>query len=114
MKITHLHIENFRSIRSLDLTLDDTTVFIGPNNAGKTAILEAVRIALSRRWGQQGTGFTEDDVHCPDENTDPRTAPAVRVGILLEEPSTGAWPPDMVADLDDVMTIMPNGLNRIA
>ena len=114
MKITHLHIENFRSIRSLDLTLDDTTVFIGPNNAGKTAILEAVRIVLSRRWGQQGTGFTEDDVHRPDENTDPRTAPAVNVRILLDEPSTNGWPSDMVADLDDVMAMMPNGLNRVA
>lgn len=114
MKITHLHIENFRSIRSLDLTLDDTTVFIGPNNAGKTAILEAIRIALSRRWGQQGTGFTEDDVHRPDENTDPRVAPPVKVTVILDEPSANAWPADMVADLDAVMTMMPNGLNRIA
>jgi putative ATP-dependent endonuclease of OLD family len=63
MKIANLQIENFRSIRSLSLDLDDTTLFIGPNNAGKSAILEAVRIALSRRWGQRGTGFTEDDVH---------------------------------------------------
>jgi putative ATP-dependent endonuclease of the OLD family len=114
MKITHLHIENFRSIKSLDLTLDDTTVFIGPNNAGKSAIIEAVRIALSRRWGQQGTGFTENDVHRPDEKTDPRTAPAVKIGIILNEPSSSHWPGDMVADLEDVMTVMPNGLNRIA
>ena len=114
MKISHLHIENFRSIRSLDLVLDDTTVFIGPNNAGKTAILEAVRIVLSRRWGQQGTGFTEDDVHRPDEKTDPRTAPAVTIKIVLDEPSANAWPAEMVADLDDVMVMMPNGLNRVA
>lgn len=114
MKITHLHIENFRSVRSLHLHLDDTTVFIGPNNAGKSAILEAVRIALSRRWGQLGTGFTEDDVHCADDKTDPRTAPAVKIGIVLEEPHSAAWPADMVADLEDVMTCMSNGLNRIA
>jgi putative ATP-dependent endonuclease of OLD family len=114
MKITYLHIENFRSVRSLHLRLDDTTVFIGPNNAGKSAILEAVRIALSRRWGQLGTGFTEDDVHCADDKTDPRTAPAVKIGIVLEEPHSAAWPADMVADLEDVMTVMSNGLNRIA
>ena len=63
MRITRLHIENFRSIKSLDVELGDTTVLIGPNNAGKTAILDAVRIALTRRWGQRGTGFTEYDVH---------------------------------------------------
>jgi predicted ATPase len=32
MKIS---VRNFRSIESLDLDLDDTTVFIGANNAGK-------------------------------------------------------------------------------
>jgi putative ATP-dependent endonuclease of OLD family len=114
MKITRLHIENFRSIKLLDLTLDDTTVLIGRNNAGKSAILEALRIALTRRWGQQGTGFTEHDVHCADRTTDPRTAPSVKIEIVLEEPSGGAWPSDMVSDLDDLMTLTPNGLNKIA
>src|SRR3990167_7667898 len=101
MRITKLHIENYRSIRSLDLVLDETTVFIGPNNAGKSSILEAIRISLSRRWGQQGTGFTENDVHRQDEKTDPRSAPPVRIGIELEEPMAGAWPTEMVADLSD-------------
>lgn len=54
MKISKVRIENFRCIRELDVNLDDTTVFIGANNSGKTAILEAVRIALSRRWGRRG------------------------------------------------------------
>ena len=71
MRISTLRIENFRSIKSLDLKLGETTVFIGPNNAGKTAILDAVRIALTRRWGQRGTGFTEYDVHLATENDDP-------------------------------------------
>ena len=37
MKLTQLRIPNFRSIALLDLQLGATTVFIGPNNAGKTA-----------------------------------------------------------------------------
>ena len=41
MKLTQLRIPNFRSIASLDLQLGATTVFINPNNAGKTAILDA-------------------------------------------------------------------------
>ena len=45
MRITRLEIENFRSIRQLVVDLGDTTVFVGPNNAGKTAILDALRIA---------------------------------------------------------------------
>lgn len=61
MRISKIHIENFRSIRNLDVALGETTVFIGPNNAGKTAILEALQIALTRRWGQRGSGFAEYD-----------------------------------------------------
>jgi hypothetical protein len=91
MKITRLKIENFRSVRSLELNLGDTTIFIGQNNAGKSAILEAVRIVLTRRWGQRGTGFTEHDVHKPGEMGDPRTLPPVTVTLFMEEPSIGAW-----------------------
>lgn len=74
MRITSLRIENFRSIKSLAIELGETTVFIGPNNAGKTAILDAIRIALTRRWGQRGTGFTEYDVHLAHEDDDPKAS----------------------------------------
>ncbi len=114
MRITSLHIENFRSIQSIDLQLDETTVFIGANNSGKSAIIEAIRIALSRRWGQRGTGFTENDVHLADETTDPRTAPPVKVSFDFEEPEPGAWPADMVADLEDIMLITKAGLNKVS
>jgi putative ATP-dependent endonuclease of OLD family len=81
MKITALRIENFRSIKNLDVDLGDTTVFIGPNNAGKTAVLDAVRIALTRRWGQRGTGFTEYDVHLASANADPKTSQSVSIEV---------------------------------
>jgi putative ATP-dependent endonuclease of OLD family len=109
MRISRLRIENFRSIRNLDIELGQTTVFIGPNNAGKTAILDAVRIVLTRRWGQRGTGFTEHDVHRPDEGGDPRTLPPVAITLVLEEPQAGAWDADMVASLEDIMAVLPDG-----
>lgn len=111
MRITRLHIENFRSIRNLDIELGETTVLIGPNNAGKTAILDAARIVLTRRWGQRGTGFTENDVHRSDPEGDPRTLPPVRIVIVMEEPRRDDWDPDMVAALEDIITILPDGRN---
>ena len=75
MQITKLKIRNFRSIKSLDIELGDTTVLIGQNNAGKSAILDAIRIVLTRRWGQRGTGFTENDVYRADEG--PRIPPLI-------------------------------------
>jgi len=109
MRVSRLQIENFRSIRNLDIELGDTTVFIGPNNAGKTAILDAVRIVLTRRWGQRGTGFTEHDVHRPDQGGDPRTLPPVTITLVLQEPQAGAWDADMVASLEDIMAVLPDG-----
>ena len=74
MRVTRIEIENFRSIRYLVVDLGETTVFVGPNNAGKTAILDALRIALTRRWGQRGTGFSEYDIHLADDAADPKTS----------------------------------------
>lgn len=111
--INQVRIENFRCIRELNLDLERTTVFIGANNSGKTAIMEAVRIALSRRWGRRGTGFTEFDVHCPGQSHDPKAADPVRVLLRLEDHSDAPWDPDMVADLDDLTVITPQGRNLI-
>lgn len=113
MKIKSLKIRNFRSVRSLDLHLGETTVLIGQNNAGKTAILDALRIALTRRWGQRGTGFTENDVHKPDEKGNPRTLPPVEIQLRMEEDAVGEWDADMVAALDDIIAMAPDGRNAL-
>src|SRR5947208_15362033 len=99
MRITSLHIENFRSIKSLDVELGETTVFVGPNNSGKTAILDAVRIALTRRWGQRGTGFTEYDVYLATENSDPKAPPGVAIETKFEEKTTGERHEELQQDL---------------
>src|SRR5262249_59573054 len=107
MRVARLIIENFRSIRHLDLELGNTTVFIGPNNSGKTAILDAIRIALTRRWGQRGTGFTEYDVHLADETSDPKAPPGVSIEIRVEEQFAGEWPVALQQDLDEIVQTDP-------
>lgn len=109
MHISRLHIENFRCIKKLDVDLCRTTVLIGPNNSGKTAILEAIRIALTRRWGQRGTGFTEYDIHLPNETTDPRTAGEVVIEVELEEAKENEWHEDLRADLTDIIQVSDDG-----
>lgn len=111
--INRVRIENFRCICELDLDLEQTTVFIGANNSGKTAIMEAVRIALTRRWGKRGTGFTEFDVHCPGEDHDPKTAAPVRVLLQLEDSAEAPWDPDMLADLEQLAVLTDQGRNLI-
>lgn len=113
MRITRIHIQNFRSIKDLTVDLGETTVFIGQNNAGKTAIIDAVRIVLTRRWGQRGTGFTENDVHRPNPDCDPRTQPPVTITLTMEESKPSEWDGDMVAALTDIITIHPDGARNM-
>jgi putative ATP-dependent endonuclease of OLD family len=107
MRITRLEIENFRSIRRLVVDLGDTTVFVGPNNAGKTAILDALRIALTRRWGQRGTGFSEYDIHLADDTVDPKASNGVRIELRSEESEPGERPDTIAADLGDIVQLDP-------
>lgn len=107
MQIKRVAIENFRSIRRAELELGSTTVLIGPNNAGKTAILEAIRIALTRRWGQRGTGFTEYDVHLCEERTDPKTGDPVVIEIEMQEAEAGEWPEEVTETLTDIIQLNP-------
>ncbi|MEA2240205.1 MAG: putative ATP-dependent endonuclease of the family [Thermoanaerobaculia bacterium] len=103
MRLTSLKIENFRSIKSVEVPLGETTVFIGPNNSGKTSLLDAVRIALTRKWGQRGTGFTEYDVRLAHENDDPKTSPAVAIEIRAEESAANEWPDELHQALADIL-----------
>ena len=62
MRITRVHIENYRSIRELDLYPDDYTILIGDNNAGKSNILKAINLVLGETWPTDRT-FTLEDFH---------------------------------------------------
>jgi hypothetical protein len=48
MYLAELKIENFRGIRSARLALKKRTLLIGPNNVGKTTVLEAAALLLGR------------------------------------------------------------------
>ena len=114
MRVTRIEIRNFRSIRHLVVDLGETTVFVGPNNAGKTAILDALRIALTRRWGQRGTGFTEYDVHLANDADDPKTSFGVSIELRAEESEPGEWPNAVSEDLDQIVQLdLDTGLRAI-
>ena len=105
MRITRIEIRNFRSIRRLVVDLGETTVFVGPNNAGKTAILDALRIALTRRWGRRGTGFSEYDIHLADDAADPKMSSGVSIYLRSEESEPGEWPAAISEDLADIVQV---------
>lgn len=107
MQIKRLTISNFRSIKHAEIELGATTVLIGPNNSGKTAILEAIRIALTRRWGQRGTGFTEYDVHLSNARTDPKVGDPVTIEVEMQESCANEWPEELHETLADIIQRNP-------
>jgi putative ATP-dependent endonuclease of OLD family len=113
MQVTRLRIRNFRSIKDLSLELEPSTVFIGANNAGKSAIIDAVRVALMRRWGRRGTGFTEHDIYAASPGLNAKTLDPVIIDLIFEERDGESWPDDLVSDLNAVVVTNDEMRNMI-
>ena len=47
MRLTYIHIQNFKSIRDMEIRdIDRALILVGKNNTGKTSVLDAVCAAL--------------------------------------------------------------------
>ncbi len=64
LRITRLRINNFRSIESLEIVLNDNNLIFGQNNAGKSNILKAINVALNPSFY-----VSEQDVFVKDGET---------------------------------------------
>lgn len=115
MKLHEVTIKNFRGIRALHLTLDDLTVLIGENNTGKSTVLEALRLVLTRGFGFRKDGrFTEYDFHLKDGDATPQTAESISVILHFAEEQEDEWPDTISQQMDEVIQLdMENGLNHI-
>lgn len=100
MKLRRLQIDNFRGITSLDLQLGDTTVLIGENNTGKTAVLDALRFALRDVRSRRGCSFDAYDFHLPNAKAEPATAPAISIRLTFCEDAAGDWGDQQLASLN--------------
>ena len=69
MKISKIHIENYRSIKQLDFSPNNYCALIGENNAGKSNVLKAINLVLGETWPSDRT-FTEEDFNEYDTSKD--------------------------------------------
>ncbi len=69
MQIKRIHIENFRSVKTLDFEPGPYCVLIGENNSGKSNILRALNLALGETWPSERS-FSEEDFHNQDTSRD--------------------------------------------
>jgi len=69
MRISNLSIQNFRSIENVTFELPQVCALVGPNNAGKSNILEALRRVLGTGWVSVSS-FAAEDVFMHDSARD--------------------------------------------
>ena len=61
MHITRVYIEGFKRLSTFDLVLNDTlNVIVGDNETGKTSLLEAINLVLTRQYGGSTIDYTID------------------------------------------------------
>jgi predicted ATPase len=86
--ITRLHLTGYKSIHYLDLPLTPLTVLLGPNDAGKTSLLEALG-ALSRAVATPIDKVLAGDEALPVVAWRGSSPPAIRWEVELEAISAG-------------------------
>ncbi|MGE4339174.1 MAG: AAA family ATPase, partial [Pigmentiphaga sp.] len=77
--ITDVRVSNFRSLKNVEVALDDLTILIGANNAGKTSFLDALYAAIGA--GRKALG--KDDVRLEREESLPPKERIVTVDIRI-------------------------------
>jgi putative ATP-dependent endonuclease of OLD family len=60
MRILTVAFHNFRALRDVEIPFGKQTVLVGPNNVGKTSVLQGLEYSLG--VGRRSYGFDEDDV----------------------------------------------------
>jgi putative ATP-dependent endonuclease of OLD family len=87
MQIVRIDIRNFRCIREAVIYPTKDNVLLGPNNIGKTAILEALNLVLNPEVGARWKVIDENDFFernylPPNEEGE---APRIRIELVLSE-----------------------------
>jgi putative ATP-dependent endonuclease of the OLD family len=89
MKIADLKICNFRGVQSAHLKFADHTVLIGPNNCGKSTVIEALALLLGR--DRLVRDMTEHDFFGSDPSPTERVSiVATFTGFLGDDPDRNA------------------------
>jgi energy-coupling factor transporter ATP-binding protein EcfA2 len=91
MHVARLTIAGFRGVRSADIALGRHTVLVGPNNSGKTTVIEALSLLFGR--DRLVRRLTEHDFHGSDPDAAARiTIIATVTGFPHNDPQHNpAW-----------------------
>jgi len=107
VKIREITVKNFRNLVDVTIPIGDTTVLVGENNSGKTALLDALKIGLSRSMTGRGTPFDEYDYHMVKASDSPQTSEGIVIELWFREDGSDEWPDSLVQSLTDIIQTDP-------
>jgi putative ATP-dependent endonuclease of OLD family len=113
MLLKYIRIENFRGFAKLELELDETTVLIGENNCGKTTVLEAIRLCMSRSFNRKAIPFEDHDYHLPAAASRPGEAGPLKITLKFAENSSGEWLPEIIQTLAEAAALDTQGKYQV-
>ncbi len=106
MRITRIHIENFRCLRRFDLIpRPGINVLIGENNTGKSNLLHA----LDRALGRGTPTFAIEDFFVDAPNVDPSALPTIRIDLDLRPTPTADFSAAFTTEFADEIDFDPTG-----
>jgi putative ATP-dependent endonuclease of OLD family len=109
MKLREIIIKNFRNLVDVAIPIDDTTVLVGENNSGKTAFLDALRIALpSRNPASRATYFNEYDYHMCKVEDSPQTSEGIVIELWFREDKSDEWSDSLLQALTEIIQLDPS------
>lgn len=106
MRITKIHIENFRCLRDfMFCPREDINVIIGENNSGKSALLQA----LDRALGRGSPTFELEDFFVDAPNVPPQALPVMRIDLKIGPAPAADFSPAFTADFVDEIDFDADG-----
>lgn len=107
MKLREIKIQNFRCLADVTIPLGDATVLVGANNSGKTALLDALRMALTGNRATRGAFFDEYDYHMSKVGDSPQTSQGIVIELWFREDAPDEWPDSLMQALNDIIQTDP-------
>lgn len=105
MLLRAVNVKNFRGLEDVSIELERNTVLIGENNSGKTSLLEAIRLCLSRPLSRRASPFEDHDYHLASSASRPGDAGSLKIKLDFSEERADEWSAEIQQALGDVIAI---------
>jgi putative ATP-dependent endonuclease of OLD family len=106
MKLREIVVKNFRCFANVSVPIGDTTVLVGENNSGKTALLDALKLALPRN-PSRGSTCEEYDYQMLKGGDCPQSSEGIVIELWFKEDAKDEWPASLIQALDPVVQTNP-------